>query len=214
MVSLSPVNLNKTVTDFWQCEHCSLGVTAESVSNRSERFQNCRFVMLVKTQFTRIMYAMKTRYSFASVVLLIFVFGCAMFISTLAQGGPGYLRSSHVPPGCLTIERAANFGWNVGFHLQIDGRSVRNVIYGRSYSAWLPPGPHVLTVFKVPATGYTEPTSVTVNIQPGTDHLYQAVWESNLVVLQPAGYWITPGAFWQNHGTGYPGVSRYTGSRY
>src|SRR6266704_1277896 len=36
LVSLSPVNLNKTVTHFWQCEHCSLGVAVESVSNRSE----------------------------------------------------------------------------------------------------------------------------------------------------------------------------------
>jgi len=36
LVSLSPVNLNQTVTHFLQCEHCSLGVAAESVSNRSE----------------------------------------------------------------------------------------------------------------------------------------------------------------------------------
>src|SRR5215470_3520842 len=162
------------------------------------------------------MCAMKPRYSFASIVVLIFAFACAVLISTVAQGGPssGYLRSRHIPPGRLTIERAANFGWNLGFHLQIDGRPVRNVVYGRSYSAWLSPWPHVLTVFKVPAYSYVEPTSVTVNIQPEAEHLYQAVWESNLVVLQPAGYWITPGAFWQNHGTGYPGVSRYTGSRY
>jgi hypothetical protein len=68
----------------------------------------------------------------------------------------------------------------------------------------LPPGPHVLTVFKVPAFGYVEPTSVTVNIHPGAEHLYQAVWESSLVVLQPAGYWITPGAYWQNRGNGVP----------
>jgi hypothetical protein len=160
---------------------------------------------------------MKPRHSVTSIVLLIFAFVCAVCISTVAQGGPtsGYLRSNHhFPPGQLTIDRAANFGWNLGFHLQIDGRPVTNVVMGRSYTTWLSPGPHVLTVFKVPAFGYVEPTSTTVNIQPGAEHLYQAVWESNLVVLQPAGYWITPGAFWQNHGTGYPGVSRYAGSRY
>ena len=147
--------------------------------------------------------AMKSKHSLTRIVFLMLVFGCAMFIGTLAQGG-GYLRSSHVPPGRLTIDRAANFGWNLGFHLQIDGRSVTNVVLGRSYSTWLSPGPHVLTVFKVPAQGYTEPTSITVNIQPGAEHLYQAVWESNLVVLQPAGYWITPGAYWQNRGNGVP----------
>jgi len=156
---------------------------------------------------------MKSKHNFNSRVLLMLVFGCAMFISTLAQAGAGYLRFSHLPPGRLTIERVANFGWNLGFHLQIDGRSVRNVVYGRSYSAWLSPGPHVLTVFKVPAVAYVEPTSITVNIQPGTEHLYQAVWDSNLVYLEPAGYRITPGAWWQNHGTGYPGP-RYAGSGY
>jgi len=147
---------------------------------------------------------MKSKHSFASNVLLMLVFGCAMFICTLAQGGAGYLRTNHVPPGRITIDRAANFGWNLGFHLQIDGRSVRNVVFGRNFSTQLSPGPHVLTVFKVPAFGYVEPTSVTVNIQPGAEHLYQAVWESNLVVLQPAGYWITPGAYWQNRGNGVP----------
>ena len=122
--------------------------------------------------------AMKSKHSFAKILLML-VFGCAMFISTLAQGGAGYLRTNHVPPGRLTIDRAANFGWNLAFNLQIDGRPVSNVVQGRSFNAWLSPGPHVLTVHKVPAWGYVEPTSVTVNIQPGAEHLYQAVWESD-----------------------------------
>jgi len=146
---------------------------------------------------------MKTKYRFVRNVLLMSVFGCAMFISTLAQGGAGYLRSNHAL-GRLTIDRAANFGWNLGFHLQIDGRSVTNVVLGRSYSTSLSPGPHLLTVYKVPAFGYVEPTSITVNIQPGAEHLYQAVWDSNLVYLEPAGYSLTPGAYWQNRGNGVP----------
>jgi len=148
--------------------------------------------------------AMKSKHSFASNVLLMLVFACAMFIGTLAQGSRGYLRTNHIPPGRLTIQRSPNFGWNLGFHLQIDGRPVKTLVYGRSYSEWLSPGPHVLTVFKVPGFGFTEPTSVTVNIQPGTEYLFQAVWESGLVYLQPAGYWITPGAYWQNRGNGVP----------
>jgi hypothetical protein len=150
---------------------------------------------------------MKSKHSFARNVLLTLVFGCAIFISTVVQGGPpgGYLRSNHhFPPGRLIVDRTPNFGWNLGFNLQIDGRPVANVVQGRSYSAWLSPGPHVLTVEQVPARGFTAPTSITVNIQPGAEHLYQAVWESNLVVLQPAGYWLTPGAYWQNRGNGVP----------
>jgi hypothetical protein len=149
---------------------------------------------------------MKSKHSFARNVLLMLVFGCAIFISTIAQGGPrsGYLRSSHVPPGHLTIDRAPNFGWNLGFNLQIDGRPVTTLVQGRSYSTWLSAGPHVLTVLKVPAVGYTEPTSTTVNIQPGADHLYVAMWDSGLVYLHPGGVWLTPGAYWQNHGDGAP----------
>ena len=134
------------------------------------------------------------------------VFGCAIFISTIAQGEPrGYLRSNHhYPPGLLVVDRAANFGWNLGFTLLIDGMSVGSVAQGHKFSTWLPPGPHVLTVHKVPATGFTAPTSTTVNIQPGAEHLYTAMWDSGLVYLHPGGVLLTPGAYWQLHGDGTP----------
>ena len=150
--------------------------------------------------------AMKSKHSFARNVLLMLVFGCAIFISIVAQAGPSsYLRSNHrFPPGRITVDRTPNFGWNLGFNLLIDGRSVGSVAQGHSYSTWLPAGPHVLTVHKVPATGFTEPASTTVNIQPGAQHLYTAMWSSGLVYLQPAGVWLSPGAYWQNHGDGAP----------
>ena len=152
------------------------------------------------------MHAMKSKHSFTRNVLLMLVCGGAIFISTIAQGGPpsGYLRSNHFPPGRLTVDRIPNFGWNLGFNLQIDGRSVANVALGHSYSTWLPAGTHVLTVYKVPATGFTAPTSTTVNIQPGAEHLYTAMWDSGLVYLHPGGVWLTPGAYWQNRGNGVP----------
>ena len=150
--------------------------------------------------------AMKSKHSFSRNVLLMLVFGCAIFISTIAQGEPrGYLRSNHqFPPGLLTVDRTPNFGWNLGFNLLIDGRSVGSVAQGHSYSAWLPAGPHVLTVSKVPARGFTAPTSTTVNIQPGAEHLYTAMWNSGLVYLQPGGVSLSPGGYWQNHGDGTP----------
>jgi hypothetical protein len=147
---------------------------------------------------------MKSKFSFARNVILICGFVCVVLISTVAQGGPGYLRSRHIPPGHLTVDRIPNFGWNLAFNLQIDGRPVANIAQGHSYSTWLPAGPHVLTVHKVPTVGYTEPTSTTVNIQPGTDHLYVAMWDSGLVYLHPAAVSLTPGAFWQLHGDGTP----------
>src|SRR5215469_1666426 len=151
------------------------------------------------------MCAMKTRYSFASVILLMLAVACAVCISTVAQGGSssGYLHSRHAP-GRLIVDRTPNFGWNLAFNLQIDGRSVANVVQGRSYHTWLSAGPHVLTVHKVPTVGYTVPTSTAVNIQPGADNLYIATWDSGLVYLHPAAVSVTPGSFWQSHGDGTP----------
>jgi hypothetical protein len=150
--------------------------------------------------------AMKSKHTFPN-VLLMSVFGCAIFISTVAQGESrsGYLRSNHhYPPGLLIVDRVPNFGWNLGYNLQIDGRSVGSIAQGQTYSTLLPPGPHLLTVLRVPASGYTAPTSTTVNIQPGAEHLYVAMFDSDLVYLHPAGVSVTPGAYWQLHGNGAP----------
>jgi hypothetical protein len=146
---------------------------------------------------------MKSKHSFAKIAFVILVFGCATFVSTLTQAG-GYLRSNHVPPGRLIVDRSPNFGWNLGFNLQIDGRPVTALAQGHSYSTWLSAGPHVLTVSKIPAVGYFAPTSTTVNIQPGAEHTYTAMWDSGLVYLQPTGLFLTPGAYWQNRGNGVP----------
>jgi hypothetical protein len=103
----------------------------------------------------------------------------------------------------LLILRSPNFGWNLAFNLEIDGRPVANVVQGRHYHAWLPAGEHVLTVSKVPYTGYAGPTSITVNIQPGGTNVFTAMWDSNFVFLRPLEVLLTPGATWQNRGDVY-----------
>jgi hypothetical protein len=157
-----------------------------------------------KIQFEGMLCAMKSKFTFARNVFLVCGFVYAVLLSTVAQAGSDYLRYNHHPPGRLIVDRVPNFGWNLAFNLQIDGRPVADVVQGRSYSTWLPAGTHVLTVHKVPTVGYTEPTSVTVNIQPGAEHLYVAMWDSGLVYLHPAGVSVTPGAYWQLHGDGTP----------
>src|SRR2546430_15090937 len=122
---------------------------------------------------------MKPRHSFGSKVLVILAFLCAISISTVAQGSP--------PPGRLIVKRVPNFGWNLAFHLQIDGRSVANIVQGHRYDGWVPAGRHVLTVYKVPYIGYTDPTSSTVNIPPGRTYEFTAKPNSELVFLRPSG---------------------------
>jgi hypothetical protein len=132
-----------------------------------------------------------TRY--ISRIFLILVCVCAVSIGTAAAR----------PGGHLIISRSPNFGWNLAFNLEIDGRPVANIVQGRRYHAWLPAGQHVLTVYKVPSAGYVEPTSIAVNIQPGWTNVLTAMWDSNLVFLRPSGALLTPGATWQNRGDVY-----------
>jgi hypothetical protein len=130
---------------------------------------------------------MKLKYNSASSFFLILSVVCAVSIGTAAAQ----------PSGQLVVLRPANFGWNLAFNLQIDGRPVGNVVQGRRYRAWLPAGEHVLTVSKVPYSGYAGPTSTTVNIQPGWTYVFTAMWDSNFIFLRPSGAWLTPGAHWQ-----------------
>jgi len=120
-------------------------------------------------------------------LFLIFAFAWVVSIGTAAAQ----------PAGRLIIQRAPNFGWNLAYHLQIDGRSVANVAQGHRYDAWLPAGPHVLTVHKVPYATVGWPTSTTVNIQPGSTHVFSAMWDSDLVFLRPAGVELSPGQIWE-----------------
>ena len=139
-----------------------------------------------------ITYAMKSRHSFARNVLLIFAFVCAIFIGTVAQGAPF---------GHLIVQRTPNFGWNLAFNLQIDGRSVATIVPGRRYDGWVPAGRHVLTVSAVPSiyVGYSEPTSTIVNVRPGEAYVFTAMWDSNMVFLRRWAV-LSPGEFWQLRG--------------
>jgi hypothetical protein len=139
------------------------------------------------------MTAMKSKHTSACRFALILAFISAVSLGAVVAQ----------PPGHLVILRSPNFGWNLAFNLEIDGRPAGNIVQGRHFHAWLPAGHHVLTVYKVPSVGYTEPTSVAVNIQPGWNNVFTAIWDSNLVYLRPSGTFLSPGATWQNRGDVY-----------
>ena len=84
--------------------------------------------------------------------------------------------------GRLIISRAANFGWNIAVHIQIDGRDVTNITQGGRYDGVLPTGRHFLTVSARGAA----PTSIDVDVQPAQTHTFTAVWSSDLVMLLPS----------------------------
>src|SRR5436309_11463707 len=121
--------------------------------------------------------AMKPRYGSANTLLLILVFVCTVSIGAAAAQ----------PGGRLIVLRVPNFGWNLSLHLQIDGRTVANVVQGRRYDHSIPSGRHVLTVSAVPNNYFGQPQSTVLNVQPGRAYVFTAVWQdSNRVVLVPS----------------------------
>jgi len=120
---------------------------------------------------------MKTRYNFGSKLFLILVFVSAVALGT-ACAQPG---------GRVIVLRAPNFGWNLSLHLQIDGKTVANVVQGRRYDHFIPPGRHVLTVSAVPNNNFNQPTSTALNVRPGQTYVFTAVWrDSDRVLLVPS----------------------------
>ena len=132
---------------------------------------------------------MRSRRSFGSKALLILAFVCAISTSTVTQASP--------PLGRVVVKRVPQFGWNLGFQLQIDGRSVATIARGYDYDGWLPAGRHLLTVVTASYAGLPQPTSTILNVEPGQTYVFTAIWDSNLIFLHPSGALLTPGKLWE-----------------
>ena len=120
---------------------------------------------------------MKSRFTSPTRVFLILVFVSVVSIGTAAAQ----------PGGRLIVLRVPNFGWNLALHLQIDSRTVANVVQGRRYDHSVSAGRHVLTVSAVPNYYFYQPTSTVLNVRPGRTYVFTALWrDSDRVVLVPS----------------------------
>jgi hypothetical protein len=118
---------------------------------------------------------MKPRYTAATLFLIL------AFVSLASNGAAAQ------PAGRLIVLRTANFGWNLALNIQIDGRTVANVVQGRRYDHSMPAGRHVLTVSAVPNYSSYQPVSRVLNVRPGQTYVFTAVWrDTDTVVLVPS----------------------------
>ena len=119
---------------------------------------------------------MKPRYTAATLFLIV------VFVS-IASAGTAATQSG----GRLVIMRAPNFGWNLALNIQMDRRTVANLVQGRRYDHSVPAGRHVLTVSAVPSYNSYAPTSTVLNVRPGQTYVFTAVWrDTDSVVLVPS----------------------------
>ena len=88
--------------------------------------------------------------------------------------------------GRLIVLRAPNFSWNCVLNVQIDGRTVANVVKGWRYDGFVPAGQHVLTGMAVPNPYFRRPMSIPLTVRPGQTYVFTAGWESDRVSIHPS----------------------------
>jgi hypothetical protein len=85
--------------------------------------------------------------------------------------------------GRLMVKRAANFGERVSLSLSVDGKEVARLVQGRNYDGYLAPGRHVISAAVVPNLVYSPVWQKEINVQPGQNYSFTAIWQGQKVVL-------------------------------
>jgi len=89
----------------------------------------------------------------------------------------------------LTIWRAADFGNDLGLSIYIDGIPITTLSRGEGYRAIVRPGHHQLSVTDTPSPyGKTKFTHRTIDLVPGQNYSFTALWEVETILLEDGGY--------------------------
>jgi len=120
----------------------------------------------------------------------------ALFVSMnlaapTAQAGPGgeYSRSELMGNSGFALFRAADFGWQLGLAVYLDGIPITTLSRGEGYRAIIRPGPHRLTVTDTPSPyGKTNWTHKTINFRPGQNYSFTAIWDVQTISIEDGGF--------------------------
>ena len=133
---------------------------------------------------------MKNYTSSSKLIVLLFAAINLVVIAVLqAGGGYDYSRSELMGNSGLTIFRGADFGNQIGLSISIDGIPITTLSWGEGYRAIIRPGRHILTVTDTPSPyGKTKFTHRTINLIPGQNYSFTALWEVETILLEDGGY--------------------------
>ena len=122
-------------------------------------------------------------------ILALALFSLAGAKIALAGAEFDYSRRELMGNSGLIIWRAADFGTQLGLCLYIDGVPVTTLVRGEAYRAILRPGHHKLTVTDTPSPyGKTRFTNRTINVAPGQNYSFTAIWDVETIMLEDGGY--------------------------
>ena len=111
-----------------------------------------------------------TTYETCNSITHILSLACAGVIATCAANQAGAAPNS----GHLIIDRAANFGADLGLVVSIDGKDVGTFPDGRTYSGDLPTGQHTIIVRVEPNQADAKPAQTKLNVVAGQKYSYTA----------------------------------------
>ncbi len=123
------------------------------------------------------------------IVLLFAAMNLAIAAAVSAGGGYDYSRSELMGNSGLTIWRSADFGNHLGLCIYIDGIPITTLSRGEGYQAIVRPGHHRLTVTDTPSPyGKTRFTNRTIDLAPGQNYSFTALWEAASILIEDGGY--------------------------
>ncbi len=133
---------------------------------------------------------MKNYNSSSKLIVLLFAgMNLAIAAAVSAGGGYDYSRGELMGNSGLTIWRAADFGNVIGLCIYIDGIPITTLSRGEGYRAIVRPGHHRLTVTDTPSPyGKTKFTHRTIDLAPGQNYSFTALWEATSILIEDGGY--------------------------
>jgi hypothetical protein len=131
---------------------------------------------------------MKRCYWTPKLVVLVAALSLGLTVSAIA-GPYDYSRSELMGNSGLTIFREAAYGYQNGLAIYLDGIPITTLSQGEGYRAIVRPGRHRLTITNTPSPyGKTKFTHKTLNLAPGQNYAFTAIWDVETVTIEDGGY--------------------------
>ena len=133
---------------------------------------------------------MKNSYS-AGKVVTILLGALSLANTAVVQAGTGYdySRGELMGNSGLQIFRPADYGYQNGLCIYLDGIPITTLARGEGYRAIVRPGRHIITLMNTPSPyGKTRFTKKTLDLAPGQNYAFTAIWEVETLLLEDGGY--------------------------
>ena len=122
-------------------------------------------------------------------ILFLAVAGLTLATSSIAGTGAEYSKGELMGNSGLAVFRVADYGYQNGLSLYIDGVPITTLAKGEGYRAIVRPGRHILTVANTPSPyGKTRFTHRTIDFAPGQNYAFTAIWDVETINLEDGGY--------------------------